>query len=394
MGLSALFLVIGLLMLPCIANAQAHAPTATNPCPSGVSGSFKVYVLNFEPATAFAHPAGYASPTSSTSLTPGTAMYKDLQQAFTIAPAFFKQLLCGLDGVFINTVDCSFDYTNDICPGLTDKQITDASWGFREGPSLFPPNQQPSQYNKYIAMSAGPWQQAGIPAPNFSAYEQRILDQLLPWSSSASVQKPTYGPANTGADISAMTVLAALAHEFGHVLWYDTFRPVPGGPYDWSTFCHGTFFANSWRQVDAPPPWRSFGAIQNSHHPSAIAVQDIAIALLHQDFRSAGDLIQGINPVQGSNLQGIFATNGRWASMFAAFSPDEDFIETFKFYVLTKALDVDTSNNLHALNFLAIDVYGTNQVGYNIPDDYSKGKKSELIRKAHCIQEEFNSPTP
>jgi len=404
MKLRALVLAFGIFLLPCIASAQPtppHVPTQTSPCPNG-GGPPNIYVLSFDPGAAFTNPQGYTFPPNFVPLTAGTAMYNDLQQAWAIAPLFLQKLLCGLDGIFINTEGCnSFDSTNDVCPGpLNSIQTIEASWGFREIPSLFPPSSQPSQYNRYIAISAGPWYTkggsgSGVPgvnAPKYSVYEQSILDQLLPWSSTT---KPTYGAANPGADIPAMAVLAALAHEFGHVLWYDTFRPSPppGGPYDWSTFCHGTFFTNSWRHVDAPPTWRIFGMIQNSHHPSAIAIQDIVIALLHQDFQSAGNLIQGNNPVQGSNLQGIYNSNGRWASMFAAFSPDEDFVETFKFYVLTKAVGMDNNNNPHALNYLPIKVTGSTTQTYNIPDDYSNNRKTELSRKVACIQEQFN-PRP
>jgi hypothetical protein len=387
MKLNATTLIIGVAALLYVGVAQSQsAIAATTPCPYGVGGPLSVYILdkNFKPSLSYnASPTPsnptYTSPTSSTTLASGTAMTTDVNQAFAVAPQFFKQRLCNLDGVFINTNDCSnFDPSADVCSGpVTPTQITEDSWGYREGPWQFAPltpGAPPPQYGRYVAISAGPWSQSGSHAPSYSGYEQMLLRQLLPWSANP----PAYQPANASADTPGMAVLAALAHELGHVLWYDTFRPTAGGSYDFNSFCHGTFFMNSWRHVDAPPLWRSFGTIQNSHHPAAVAVQDIVIALLHQNFQSAGDLLQGNN-----QLQGIYATNGRWASLFAAFSPDEDFVETFKFYVLINAVGT-------ALTSLPIDIYGYAHKTLNIPYDYSNRAKTELTRKVACMQETFH----
>jgi hypothetical protein len=391
MKFSTLALIIGIVMLLVVASAQSRSATAaTPPCPQ--PGTFNVYVLapNFTPYLPYSStPPTYASPTSSTTLTAGSAMATDLGQAFAIAPPFFQQQLCLLDGVFINTNDCtSFDNSTDVCSGpspgtaLSAGQITTYSWGYREGPWQFALGSPPGHYGRYIAISAGPWSSAGQHAPPYSGYEGAVLNLLLPWPSGAMA--PKYGTANSGADIPAMAVLAALAHEFGHVLWYDKFRPTAGGSYDFDTFCHGTFYANSWGHVGAPPLWRQFGDIQNSHHPSDVNIAEIALALLGQKFLPAGSL-----------LHRIYGTKGRWASLFAAFSPDEDFVETFKFYVLTNAVSTDAQNNPHALASLPITIPGDSAAGPttykdDIPRDYVNRSKSELTRKAMCIQEEFN----
>jgi hypothetical protein len=169
-----------------------------------------------------------------------------------------------------------------------------------------------------------------------------------------------------------MTVLAVLAHEFGHVLWYDTFRPTAGGPYDFDTFCDGTFFVRSWRHTDKPPEWRNFGDAQNSHVPSDADadVVDIALALVNQTPGLAGDL-----------LERLYRQKARWASLFAAFSPDEDFVETFKFYIVT-----NNENNNNPLISLPINITGST-TGYNrnIPDNYAKKLKPILSRKIRCF---------
>ncbi len=71
-----------------------------------------------------------------------------------------------------------------------------------------------------------------------------------------------------------MTVLAVLAHELGHVRWYDWVEPVPGlnhpSNYDLSLLMKcvpdGSFFQGSWHAVAAypneafaAPRWLAFG---------------------------------------------------------------------------------------------------------------------------------------
>ena len=127
--------------------------------------------------------------------------------------------------------------------------MTEASWGFREGPGIYTLTGNQDHYQRYIATSAGPWSGQGVSAPTYSKYEQAILDLLLPHIGSfTSNSAPQYQPANPGAEISAMSVLAALAHEFGHVLWYDTF-PSGGDypvPQPWGTDNSGHSSSRRW----------------------------------------------------------------------------------------------------------------------------------------------------
>jgi hypothetical protein len=315
----------------------------------------------------------------------------DLAEAFIIAPPFFVQQLCHLDGIFINTNHCTTFLNNQggpVCAGASTQQITEDSWGYREGPWQFAPGSPPppgtpaAHYGRYIALSAGPWNQANQHAPSYSNYAQTLLQQLLPW---ADTSPPSYST-NTAADTSAMAVLASLAHEFGHVLWYDTFRPTPGGSYDFNTFCRGTFFRNTWRSVDPPPMWREFGEIQNEHAPPDIDISDIALAIARHSIRPghAGDL-----------LHEILKRGAHWASPFAAFSPDEDFIETYTLYVLTKANPALTSlkNTITG----ATDGTCSKQPGGicqdDVPSDLTGNYKPELRRKLDCIANLVN-PNP
>jgi hypothetical protein len=137
MKLRARLFITGIFVLLCVIGAQSRPATAaTTPCPNGAAGPFNVYILGpgFQPslpynATPMASSPTYAPPTSSTfiSLTlppvininpPTPAMVSDLGAAFSIAPTFLLKELCGLDGIFINTNDCtSFDISTDVCSG-------------------------------------------------------------------------------------------------------------------------------------------------------------------------------------------------------------------------------------------------------------------------------------
>ena len=218
MKLSALTLAIGILTPLYIASAQSRPATAaTPPCPSGVAGPFYVYILGkgFQPSLPYNTDPNksYAPPASTTiltltlppNITPDTpAMVADLTEAFANAPSFFLQQLCGLDGIFISVKDCT-NFANYICSGsLTPAQITQDSWGYREGPWQFAPGSPPGHYGRYIAISAGPWSTATSHAPTYSGYELMLLQLLLPWADTV----PTYA-ANAAADTSAMAVLAA-----------------------------------------------------------------------------------------------------------------------------------------------------------------------------------------
>ena len=383
---SLLTLLIGIIALSFAAMAQAQTTTTTTPsgplC-AAVNGvptlNISVLKLPFDPKTGYvANPTSgnptYNSPQPDPNITidPNSAMGTDLKNAFAIAPQFLQQLLCNLDGVFINPQDCSGFTNSNVCSGVNNKQITDDSWGYREGPWQFPPATPPGHYGQYIAISAGPWSQAGTSAPVYSVYEQNLLNLLLPWPSGTT--PPTYSAASS-ADTPAMSVVAALAHELGHVLWYDNFRPTPGGPFTFETFCDGGFFGGSWEHVDQPPTWREFGASQNSHVSGDVNISDIALALLQQ----------GSPALAASLLHRIYATKGRWATLFSAFSPDEDFVETFKFYVLTKTTTPLTSL---PITITAQQIAKT-QPPDDIPKDYTNNLKRLLNRKVTCFQQAY-----
>lgn len=391
MRLFAAFLTVGLATLPHLANAQTK--TSINPvtvCTRQDGTTLTVGIVSgFTPGQYFtgSGATGYQPPVAKSTVDANTAMGQDLTKALNLT-SFFQQQLCGLDGVFIDITGCtSFDYTNDVCQAnLTPKQETDASWGFRETPVLFPPKTpyplgHPA---RYIAISAGPWSAQNTHAPPYSAYETMLLNQLLGW------QNPQFISASP--DTPEMAVLAALAHEFGHVLWFDTFVINPGQDAEFTRFCENTFFTGDAagggsRQTVAPPwqvktkgriynsqnRWVLFGELPddslNSHEPDDVQTKEISDAIGQGSFTSAGQL-----------LDRIYKPDGRWASYFASISPVEDFVETYKFLVL-----IYSQQPLNHL-YIKIPWWGPFQYFEDVPGNASNGSKSELARKLRCFE--------
>ena len=304
----------------------------------------------FEPTTiANSFPLG-----TGTGIVSSTRFNSDLAAAFDAAPAFFKDQLCGLTAVFVNL---------DQCASVTNCSAADElanSWGLRRILS--------GTLGRYVALSGGLWN-GGAHAPNYHSYESMLLKQLLAWPetvSGAPFFPPTAGLGDP-TDSPRFTVLAALAHEFGHVLWYDVNDPAGTGSYDPNTFClasSASFFSGSWRiPVNPPPRWREFGDPQGDHEPNAgsdnVQIVQVFLAMARRQYRAASALVNR-----------IYAPSGRWASLFAAFSPDEDFIETFKFDVLRQANP--------PLQFLTIQFPLLGNVTQDVPGTI--GGKAELKR--------------
>jgi hypothetical protein len=362
MKASTLILSVGGVAILCFACAPPEAPIATPSAATVRSPALptcdatpflnKVSVLKipFDPT---AVGANYSAPVPNGPVS--GAIAQDLGNAFCAAPDFFKQQLLGLTGIYINPTGCSQGNPNNC--NIPNTQVIENSWGYRERPN------QSRNAGRYIATSAGLWIQ-GNPALSLHDYETKILSQLLRWT----------GPQYTAAvpDGPEVSVLAALAHEMGHVFWYDINARMPGQNYNPARFCGGHFFNNYWQNVNTPPRWRQFGTRQDRHGRGYVQIKDIDNAIASGDFSLAGSLL-----ATGSSSReiGIYPANAPWASFFGAISPDEDFVETYKFYVLNQA-----TPNLTSLLLQISD-----GVTKDIPSDYQQGLKQQLAGKISCI---------
>jgi hypothetical protein len=152
----------------------------------------------------------------------------------------------------------------------------------------------------------------------FSLFYAAVLDAIVNMASPNSGHgsfSVTVTP-NSFAVNPAMSVLAVLAHEFGHVYWFDSFVPNAGGSFA-NNFCGGIFYPSAnWQRNAVGVPFSNgnrfvfFGdtpSYSGSHVP-----------------RLPG------------TLHSIYSS-GNWASALAAFSPVEDFVETFELSVLMTA---------------------------------------------------------
>lgn len=303
-----------------------------------------------------------------------------LLNAFQLAPPNFQDRLCKLNTIFIN---------GPACVDLASCMLN--SWGYRairDG-------------STHIAISAGLWglscadSTEANPYP-YHCFESDLLAGLLKqlnWDPMAGAPSPPRyaaptAPVMSGGDAFDMTILAALAHEVGHVRWYEVMNPNPnnrGGIYNPNLFCGGAFFVNSWKTPirRIPPVWRGFGEWdRNNSHFRAPQISTIFADIMGQDWAAAA-----------TDLDGLYHARQPWASFFGALSPDEDFVETYKLYVLTNAQSSVIANEGPLTSLPITFVAGATEdipTDYGIADPTNSGvpsitKKSLLANKGLCI---------
>jgi hypothetical protein len=334
----------------------------------------------------------------------------DLGSAFRIAPDFFRRDVCALDGVFINPTNCG---NGDSC--------FDASWGYRSP-------YEPNKGKRYIAISLSNWM-AGRPlrkadsryvarktdfqhAPRLTDYSTSQLNTLLTKLNQLTWKAPPKFDSkfNDDANSPGMTVLAVLAHELGHVRWYDWVEPVPGIPdtpgtpgthagyYDLSLLMNcvpGGFFQGSWtpqgkppKEAFAAPAWLAFGDVADAGkvvHTTGPQIIDFQKpgqqvpegsqlkAYTHQPRRRSDQQLVAL----AASLNDLYGDNRPWASLLGSLSPTEDLVETYDLSVLTQ-----TSTPLRSLrlNISSPDGHIFQQdVVADLP------KKPALERKLECV---------
>jgi hypothetical protein len=287
------------------------------------------------------------------------SILRDLGRAFSEAHPFFKGQLCNVAGIYIDRTDC--DSNDPRTCRLSDVDIASYSWGFRSNPSG----------DKYIGISLGLWKNGGQlpPYDQFRTRHIRALLKTLSPKAEHDPRPPRHIPVPEFAPTAA-TLLAVLAHEYGHALWFDTFvvkddgTPDPGGPINTDLFCFGTYYSDSWRdKVDLPlTRWIGFGDVRNRHRTSGIDVDDLRSYLGQENFILVGNFLQKVY------------SGGEWSNLLAAFSPDEDFVETFELYVLLWSYSGLSS---------PIEITGTTTQTYDIPRTWMSAQS--LTRKMSCI---------
>jgi hypothetical protein len=325
--------------------------------------------------------SGYKQPSGPTAA--NTPYAADLTAAFNAAPRFFQDQLCGLDGIFVNLNPCK-DTSN--CAS----DAADNSWGYRETLDQNP--EEPAK--RYISISALLWS-GGAHAANFYDFENQLLYELFRRRYNVTWTGPKYGDPNPSAahhpeNTPTTTVLGSLAHEFGHVLWHDTFRPTRSldeANNDFSRFCNGTFFDGSWAKVPQsdgssqpvvpPPPWRAFG--ERSPQPHLFG--DVQIDQIDDAIKQ--NLPFDLFNTRAYYLDSIYRKSGRWTGFFAALSADEDFIETFRFFVLSKSKP--PLKNL-PITIPSAPPYQNDPFNEDVPKDHSNDDLKQVLKaKVRCF---------
>jgi hypothetical protein len=294
----------------------------------------------------------------------------DLNNAFMAAPPRFQKTLCTLSGIYI---DSSATY----------------SWGFRD------PN---TQQNRYIGLSQQSLWGNGNSSPlKYSSSETNLIQQVLATNGASWTNAPTPPPppifsAATPVDTPAMTVLAALAHEYGHILWYDLIKGNNKLSYTPASFCRSSgkkgFFDNSWSSVSVPDRFVTFAApppsgnnhLGNIQTPNLISAINTGTWTTPEGDGAVDYLNKYFTPYSSSNNR-----NGVWPSVFGSISPPEDFVETFKIYIMTRP----GANGGAPVTSMPLNLYTTSGASPTYsPDIYqeiAQGGQHERKRKMDCI---------
>jgi hypothetical protein len=182
-------------------------------------------------------------------------------------------------------------------------------------------------------------------ATSLAAQEQGILAQLLN-NISYPGTPPTFQDGSPLARTAKAAILAVIAHELGHVLLADTNADGDGGnEHDGKRKCDkptglrncfkNKFLGSSlWdSNLFYQRRWVAFGKRNNNKYRGG---QD------YDDVRTIGD------------IEKIY--DKRFLSLFAAVSPEEDFVETYKYYVLADVTEAGDQLSLKINLGSSVDV--------------------------------------
>jgi hypothetical protein len=374
---SALLLSAVALTVACFACAQGQAPLVALPLGQSAAGPIcrvddpQSFVDAVQLLPASYNPNGNQRPVGSRYGWP-KAVSDDLKNAFSKAPPFFRQHLCGLDGIYIS---CPTNNPN-VCDFTGTAGFFAGAWGFRSRG-----HDDPGK--TYIALSAGLWPSAHS-APTLSDYETQVLISF-PGSAGSKVYIAT-------PNDSWMTVLAALAHEVGHVRWTLTTRQTPGSRYDFRSLIQcprGDFFADwTYNRNNPDHPhlqprrgWRNFGDRSNEAPPNEPVLDHVN-----------PPTFAALNLTPADSLYQLYQAYQPWPSLFGAQTPDEDFVETYVMAVLTGYAYVPNGPPSFSgpLTSLALQIPGytgptISNKWADVPRDLRAFNKPVLANKMSCI---------
>jgi hypothetical protein len=292
----------------------------------------------------------------------------DLENSFLNAPQFFRDHLCGLKGIYVNASGCA---NNDPAQCTVRGANFDGAWGFRSRDTHL------DLGATYIAISAAALWPNGASARALDDYETQVL-RSFPGGQASKVSDNAY------PNTPWMSVMAALAHEAGHVYWAQKTIPYVGKKYqfDWLINC-GFFEAWNYNRNDAshydlqpPGRWRSFGSRSNAANSNLDHSMPPYLAATGLDSP---------NPVvANAALDQLYQAGQPWASLFGAQTPEEDFIEAYVMAVLT-GYDPSATTFAGPLTSLPIIIPGFEASPPDPAKDLRAGHKPLLFKKIGCL---------
>jgi len=235
--------------------------------------------------------------------------------AFTAAPSFLRKILCRMTGVLIDTSQTSNE---------------PLQWAFWENADQTAGNVQGSGAGRWVALSEGLWNGTNT----YSGYSLYKLNSLL--STTTGI---TFSSTPEGATLG---LLGALAHEAGHVVYYDMCART-------GQSCYSDMHSDTWYRVGKPARIRGM----KDPYPDAC----------DQDENSQTDCANNhvtrhydkvVDDWNGGNTKGLLygLYNGRkWLDVVSSAAPDEEFVELFELVVLTQA---NAPNNMGPLTAFSI----------------------------------------
>jgi len=362
---------------------------AASICPAGTTdgetfaNEVKVLDTGFDPTVnPYTRPSGTASPS------PKGSVHYDLKQAFNNAPQKVRDHLCALSGAFINPTGCPNGDVDKCQPFSGHLFSGNSSWGFRSWRGG-----HGEKGNTYVLISGGLWNTAGASAITFSQYQNALLTFYLNHSRPSGWPLPWPTIQSATPDTPWMTVLAALAHELGHVRWavtnipngagnnwdFDLLRncPITGGTTD---FFIGWDYdpQKADKQLAPSKRWRTFADCSDDESTGANKkCIEHAMSPLLEDFSNAN--INQLNPL----LYKLYAPdNGLqqpWASLFGAQAPDEDFAEMYVLY----ALFANSFSGGSYLMNLPVTIPGSPTA--DVAQDLRSNRKTAVAKKLACL---------
>jgi len=320
----------------------------------------------------------FADPTKYVYGSPSDDQVKAIVAAYDVAPPFLKASLCSLYAIY---VDSDPDPTKSPAWGMRERRFPDPSGGYRT----------------HIGFSARLLTALETAQTPYAWYETAILRNLAVSPFSAPPDPPPTLPPRSAAWLKGVTftakpdpapvrpeaiaLLGVLAHEMGHVLWFDrvvaaTAPPSSNDPLP----ALDTFYPISWRTPNHQRGFHRFGDGNhdaNARHPPVDA-----------DF--VRDLKNADTSTAAAHLDKIYS--GEWASLFATIAPDEDFVETYKLMVVSSAW----GGPLQSLE-LSIPATGLTPVYTQYPLANLANTATTLYRKAqwiaNCLEIQRGAPT-